>query len=121
MTVGDEGTVLPDVEVVTHTDDIPVHVATPSSDVTLSADEPVVIADPVEDTQEPTDLPDELVGHSVEPVPAAVVEDDPVAAGTENEAEKPVKEVEEKVKPDKRPNRKLGWRALILGGSGGTK
>jgi hypothetical protein len=61
--------------------------------------------------------------HSPVESDAAVVTEEPVVAAA-SETEKEVETVspaEKKVEADVRPKRKLGWRAFILGGSGGTK
>jgi hypothetical protein len=89
-------------------------------------DNPEVIPESVTDDDTATILPGDTAGSPpVEPVPA-IEESEPVA-GTENEAVKDTGAAGGTVakdvtpKPDQKPNRKLGWRAYILGGSGGTK
>lgn len=91
-----------------------------------SVNNPESVIDVVTEEETTEILPGDTAGSLlVEPVPA--IEESESVAGTENEAVKDTgaaggtvaKEVTPK--PDQKPNRKLGWRAYILGGSGGTK
>lgn len=69
-----------------------------------------------------------LPGEIEEPAPevasdAATAEEPIVVASDVTPNTEAAKEVQTEVKrtPDTRPKRRLGWRAFILGGSGGTK
>lgn len=120
--IADESSVTVDVETgeVTHESD-----ALPDV-VADSVDDPDTVIDVVTEEQITEVLPEDTAGSSlVEPVPA--IEETESVAGTENEAVKDTGAAGGTVakdvtpKQDQKPNRKLGWRAYILGGSGGTK
>lgn len=101
---------------VTHVIDIPADV---TSDVTVeTTPEPLPITAPDE-----TDLaPDSPAAGEIE---SEVTTQEPVIVASDSIPGKVEPTVETKVEaplpPDTRPKRKLGWRAFILGGSGGTK
>jgi hypothetical protein len=87
---------------------------------------PETVSESVTETETIEILPEDTAGSPpVEPVPA--IEETESVAGTENEAVKDTGAAGGTVakdvtpKQDQKPNRKLGWRAYILGGSGGTK
>lgn len=95
----------------------------PSGDVEIVIDPPTE-SPAVEETETP--LPSEAapedegtsdVTHAEEPV---IVASD-VTPGTEASEEVTKEVTAPERKPDTRPKRRLGWRAYILGGSGGTK
>lgn len=134
-----EGTPESDLSLVTHSGDDSVHISAETAEVTVTDDGAAHLLDvaetaPDDAVTEPdaipgdaVELPAETVGSQpVEPAPAIESEVSSVA-GAANEAEKDTgaagaeAQREAAPKPDKRPNRKLGWRAYILGGSGGTK
>lgn len=93
----------------------------PSSDIAIEVSAPVEAESPV--IEDENALPGE--NEELAPVTSdvATTEEPIVVASDVTPNTETTKEVTAEVKrtPDTRPKRKLGWRAYILGGSGGTK
>lgn len=80
------------------------------------------VSEPEQVPEEVPDLPGDTAG-SPPVMPAPAIEESAPMAGAEKQVEDTAGGAAKDVAPksDKKPNRKLGWRAYILGGSGGTK
>lgn len=93
-------------EVHVHVDDNATVEVEPPHDTPVIEAESVTVEAPVLDDVETAQEPVEMSSNT------GSTEESPVVENVEKEVEP---------KPDTRPKRKLGWRAFILGGSGGTK
>jgi outer membrane biosynthesis protein TonB len=103
--------------------DAPENNSDASHNTPVADDATETIDNPLEnspDSDSPVSEPAEETGDEVPSEPAATRE--PTVSDTPKESDKDKPEEPKKPKSkDVRPNRRLGIRALILGGSGGTK